>query len=130
MNSTNIKLQMQAIWVRNNVAFLVRYWWTAKDALHRVKESSESFDEFKDNDLGPGYVNAVLSGHLEHHNYAGVLLAFANFEEFLSVLCADLGALRRISVEPSDLKDRGVSRFRKYIHKVCQLAPEEIEINQ
>ena len=129
MDSTNLKLQMQTVWVRNNVAFLVRYWWTAKDALNRVKERPDSFDEFKDNDLGPGYVAAVLSGHLEHHNYSAVLLAFASLEEFLTVLCADLGALRGVTVDLSDLKDRGVSRFRKFIHKVCGVTPESIEID-
>jgi hypothetical protein len=126
---SNIKLQMQEFWVRNNIAFLVRYWWTAKDALKRVKEAPESFDEFKGKDLGSGYVDAVLSGHLEHHNYAGVLLAFATFEEFFTVLCTDLGALRNVSVSLSDLKDRGVPRFRKFIHKACQLKDDELQVD-
>lgn len=129
MNLTNIKLQMLAFWVRNNVAFLTRYWWTAKGALNQVKERPESFEEFKDNDLGPGYVSAVLSGHLEHHNYAGVLLAFASFEEFLTVLCGELGALHSVSVDLSDLRDRGVPRFRKFLHKVCQLDENELGVD-
>ena len=120
---------MQAFWVQNNIAFLTRYWWTAKAALERVKESPESFDEFKDNDLGHEYVDTVLAGHLEHHNYAGILLAFASFEEFFTVLSADLDVLRDVSVDLSDLKDRGVSRYRKFIHKACQVTREELEID-
>jgi hypothetical protein len=62
MNSPNIKRQMQTVWVHNNVAFLLRYWWTAKDALNRVTQTPESFDEFKDNDPASGYVTAASPG--------------------------------------------------------------------
>lgn len=129
MDSTNNRLAMDAVWVRNNVAFLVRYWWTARDALNRVKETPEAFDEFKDNEHGPRFVESVVSGHLANHNYAGVLLAFASFEEFFMVLCAELGALRGVSVDLSDLKDRGVPRFRKYVHKVCRLTTVDLQVD-
>jgi hypothetical protein len=108
---------------------LFRYWWTAKAALDSVKDAPESFDEFKDNGLGPGYVEAVLSGHLEHHNYAGVLLAYASFDEFFTVLSADLGHLLGVAVELSDLKDRGVRRYQKFIHKVCRVTRQDLEID-
>ena len=120
---------MQAWWITNNLAFLARYWYTATAALKRVSEAPETFEEFKINGVEPPYVDAVISSHLDHHHYAALLLAFASFEEFFSVLCGDLGKALGITVELTDLKDRGVKRFRKFIHKVCQVGDHDLQIN-
>jgi len=120
---------MQAWWITNNLSFLTRYWYTAKAALRRVSEEPETFEEFEANGVGRSYVDAVISSHLEHHNYAALLLAFASFEEFFSTLCVELGRAHGVSIEPSDLKDRGVQRFRKFIHKVCQVSERDLQID-
>lgn len=128
-NVNNIQVQMQAWWITNNLAFLTRYWYTATEALRRVSEAPETFEEFKVNGVERPYVDAVVSSHLEHHHYAAVLLAFASFEEFFSVLCGDLGKALGVTVEPTDLKDRGVQRFRTFIHKVCQVSDKDLQID-
>lgn len=125
----NIQLQLQAWWITNNLAFLTRYWYTASAALKRVSEAPETFEEFRAHGVERPYVDAVISSHLDHHHYAALLLAFASFEEFFSVLCGDLGKALGVTVEPTDLKDRGVQRFRKFIHKVCQVSEQDLQID-
>jgi hypothetical protein len=120
---------MHLWWIRNNLSFLARYWYTATVALKRVSEAPETFEEFEMNGVERPYVDAVISSHLDHHNYAALLLVFANFEEFFSVLCGELGKVLGVTVEPNDLKDRGVQRFRKFIHKVCQVGDHDLQID-
>ena len=79
MSATDLRFRMQEVWIRNNMYFLHRYWSTARSALEAVADAPETFEEFKDNDLGDGYVNAVLSSHFEHHTYSGVLMTYAGF---------------------------------------------------
>ncbi len=126
---SDIKQTMQAWWISNNLSFLTRYWHTAKAAMVRVADAPETFEEFRLHGGDRAYVDAVLSNHLDHHNSAAVLLVFANFEEFFSALCVDLATVHGVATETSDLKDRGVQRFKKFIHKVCQVSEEELEIN-
>ena len=94
-----------------------------------MAESPDAFEEFKDNDLGEGYVNAVLSSHFEHHTYSGVLLTYAIFEEFFVLLTGDLRNCLEVTTQPSDLKDRGVRRYKKFIHKVCAVDTDALSID-
>lgn len=120
---------MHAWWVTNNLSFLTGYWNTAQHALRRVVEAPETFPEFEANGLDRAYVEAVISGHLETHNYASLLLVFANWEEVFTVLCTDLGRTRGVAIEPSDLRDRGVQRFHKFIYKACLVNETDLKID-
>lgn len=116
-------------WIRTNVSFLGRYWITASEALERVKSAPDSYREFQVNEGHEGYVTAVLSSHMEHHCYSGVLLAYATMDEFLAFLTRDLGKLLSVGIGPSDLKDRGIKRYRKFIEQVCSVKPDQINID-
>jgi hypothetical protein len=115
----------EAFWIRNNSAFLLRYWHTAGEALQTVVSDPNSFTEFKGSDSPEQYINAVVHGHLEHHNYSGVLLAYAVFDEFMVSMTAQLGRTRDAPIPPSDLRDRGVKRYKKFVHKVCRVSEKE-----
>lgn len=116
-------------WIKNNVSFLVRYWVTACEALERVKKDPRSYREFEKNQEHKEYIAAVLASHVEHHCYAGVLLSYAMMDEFLSFLTKDLGHLLNIRINQSDLKDKGVRMYRKYIEQVCSADPSEVKID-
>ena len=120
---------MDEIWIQNNLGFLARYWHTAGEALKRVTENPESFTEFRRNDSPPQYVAAVVENHLENHNYSGVLLAYAIFDEFLNVLAGNLGRAVDAPINPGELRDRGVRRYRKFVHKVCRVPMEGTSID-
>ena len=120
---------MHEFWIQNNMSFLYRYWSTARSALEAVANTPEAYDEFKDNKLGKGYVDAVISSHFEHHGFGAVLLAYAAMEEFLAVLTQDLRGCLQVTTEPSDLRDRGLRRYRTYIQKVCAITAEDLPVD-
>jgi len=124
-----IRHVMEEIWVRNNLGFLARYWHTASEALQKVTEDPGGFSEFRRDDSPPQHIAAVVESHLEHHNYSGVLLAYASFDEFLSVLAGNLGRATDAPIEPNDLRDRGVRRYKKFVHKVCRIPVDQIAID-
>lgn len=65
----------------------------------------------------------MLASHLEHHSYTGVLLTYAVFDEFMATLTSKLGLSQGAPIVPGDLRDRGVRRYKKYVHQVCRIAP-------
>lgn len=119
---------MQTIWIRNNMAFLYRYWSTAGRALELVVENPDQYEEFEDNEPG-GYVEAVVASHLDNHNYAAVLLTYAIFDEFFVALTTDLGKRKGVSQLPTQLRERGVKRYRKFVHHVCAVPPTDLGID-
>ncbi len=119
----------EEIWIRNNLGFLARYWHTAGEALKRVTAAPEEFAEFRESDSPPQYVDAVVESHLEHHNYSGVLLAYAVFDEFMTVLTANLGRACDAPIMPNELRDRGVRRYKKYVHQVCRIPVDSVAID-
>lgn len=116
-------------WIRNNISFLTRYWLTATAALEGVNADPESFEEFQITGTDPRYVETILSSHKQHHCYSGVLITYATLDEFLAVLAKDVGRLHNIRIAPSDLKDRGVRQYKKYIHDVCPVDPNDLNID-
>lgn len=58
-----------------------------------------------------------------------MLLTYALFDEFMVVLTRKLGRARGAVIKPSDLRDRGIRRYEKFIHKVCQVSRNEAEID-
>jgi hypothetical protein len=121
-------LTFRKFWIRNNVAFLARYWTTACTALDRVVHDPKSYKEFEVNGTDAGYVNAVVSGHKERLGYSGVLLAYATLEEFLNFLTKDIGSVSNTKIRPCDLKDTGMKRYRKYIHEVCLIDSNDLNV--
>lgn len=120
---------MDEFWIRNNIAFLARYWTTASEALRAVAAEPERATEFRGRDDPPGYAGAVVEGHLEHHHYSGVLLAYATFDEFMVVLTERLGTHHEAPITPNDLRDRGVRRYRKFVHQVCGVDADQVDID-
>lgn len=119
----------ERFWIQNNVGFLARYWHTATEALKRVAADPEGITEFDGEPLGAKYVAAVVDNHLEHHNNAGVLLTYAVFDEFMAVLTRKLGKVREAPIAPNDLRDRGVRRYKKFVHQVCRVGVEDAGID-
>lgn len=119
---TNV-VAMQELWIRQNISFLARYWTTATEALHLVKNDPQSFKEFQIAGKEPHYVEAILSTHKDRLCYSGVLLTYATMDEFLTALAKEVGRMHDIKILPSDLKDRGVKQYKKYIHDVCSIDP-------
>lgn len=120
---------MDTLWIRNNIGFLARYWRTAKEALNNVASNPGGFTEFQDEPLGESYVAAVVANHLEHHNHSGILLAYAAMDEFMTVLSVRLGEVRDAPIAPNELRDRGVERYKKFIHKVCRIPAGDTKID-
>jgi len=120
---------MQEIWIRQNISFLARYWTTATEALRLAKNDPHNFKEFQIAGAEPHYVEAILSSHKDRLCYSGVLLAYATMDEFLSVLAKEVGRIHDIKILPSDLKDRGVKQYKKYIHDVCAVSPLNLKVD-
>jgi hypothetical protein len=120
---------MDEFWIRNNISFLTRYWATASEALRAVAAEPARATEFRDRDDLPGYAGAVIEGHLEHHHYSGVLLAYSTFDEFMIVLTERLGINHKAPITPNDLRDRGVRRYRKFVHQVCGIDADRVVID-
>lgn len=120
---------MQEVWIRQNVSFLARYWTTATEALSLVRDDPQNFKEFQIAGAETYYVEAILSSHKDRLCYSGVLLAYATMDEFLSVLTKEVGRKHDIKTIPSDLKDRGVRQYKKYIHDVCAVAPLNLKVD-
>lgn len=120
---------MQEFWIRQNMSFLARYWTTATEALARVKGDAENFKEFQIAGKEPHYVEAILSSHKDRLCYSGVLLTYATMEEFLAVLAKEVGRMHDIKILPSDLKDRGVKQYKKFIHDVCSVDPVNLNVD-
>lgn len=124
-----IAYAMEEFWIRQNISFLARYWTTATEALHRVKGVPENFKEFQIAGTEPHYVEAILSSHKDRLSYSGVLLTYATMDEFLAVLTKEVGRIHDIKILPSDLKDRGVKKYKKYIHDVCSVDPVNLTVD-
>lgn len=120
---------MQEFWIRQNISFLARYWTTATEALCQVKNNPPNFKEFQIAGEEPHYVEAILSTHKDRLCYSGVLLTYATMDEFLSVLVREVGRVHDIKILPSDLKDRGVKQYKKYIHDVCSVDPLNFNVD-
>ena len=118
MSPEQTRHAFEEFWFRNNIAFLLRYWHTATESLERVTSDPDTFAEFQ-GEANPRYVEAVVTNHLEHHNYSGVLLAYAAFEEFMDTLTTNLGRERGASIQLKGLRERGVKRYKKYLRQVC-----------
>ena len=50
-------------------------------------------------------------------------------DEFLAVLTKEVGRIHDIKILPSDLKDRGVKQYKKYIHDVCSVDPVNLTVD-
>jgi hypothetical protein len=111
-----------------NIGFLSRYWSTARAALERVVDSPDGFAEFQ-GESNPKYISAVVSNHLDNHNYSGVLLTYANLDEFMVVITKMLGDTCRSRITATDLKDRGVRRYKKFVCQVCGIAESTLGID-
>ena len=120
-------LKWQETWVSVNSSFLGRYFDTTNTALQNITEKPEEYEEFQEHGLEPQYVQSVISNHISHHR--GVLLAYANFDEFFTKISKALGAHVDCPVDLGDLKDRGFKRFKKYIHKACKVPTDEVQID-
>ena len=120
---------MQDFWICQNISFLARYWATATEALDRVKSAPENFKEFQIAGTEPHYVEAILSTHKDRLCYSGVLLTYSTMDEFLAVLAKEVGRTHDIKILPSDLKDRGVKQYKKYIHDVCSVDPANLTVD-
>jgi hypothetical protein len=127
--SKELQHAMQAVWISSNLAYLYRYWATAQSALRQITQEPDKHDEFRGNELGPRYVEAIISNHLENHNYAGLLLTYALFDEIFVTLTVGLGKLKAAPLLPSKLRERGVQRYKKYIHEICAVTSDEAPID-
>lgn len=129
--SANPMYALDAWWIGVNSSFLARYWHTSSEALQQVIRDPTAFTEFqsKEDTARAGYVNAVVSSHLEHHNYSGVLLAYAVFDECMAVLTRKLGQACDARLLPGDLRAQGINRYREFIHKVCRIDPQRLHVN-
>lgn len=116
---------LESVWISNNSSFLLRYWYTAGEALRKVASDPESFAEFRQDDSPPAYVESVIETHIAHHNYSGVLLAYSVFDEFMASMTSRLGRVCEAPIPPNDLRDRGVKRHKKYVHRVCRVPHEK-----
>jgi hypothetical protein len=119
---------LQGWWIQNNTDFLHRYWSTAATALEHVVDAPENYAEFlKESDNR--HITAAIASHREHHNFSGVLLTYAVFDEFMAILTKDLGRSRDARIDPGDLRDRGVKRYRKFVCQVCNISEEQLAID-
>lgn len=121
--------EMERIWIHNNISFLARYWTTAQEALHRVRDAPHESTEFSGSAHGdnPSYVTAVVGNHLENHNYAGVLLAYAILDEFMTVLLTRLGKETPGARQLSEIGERGVRKWRRMLEE-CAIQPDSLPI--
>lgn len=115
-------------WIQVNTDFLFRYWATAGVALKRVVDSPEGYAEFLKESDKPA-ITAVVASHLEHHNFSGVLLGYAVFDEFMAILTEELRRSHEAPIGPGDLRDRGVKRYRKFVCRVCRIPEEQLAID-
>jgi hypothetical protein len=128
-DARSIEYGMQKFWIVNNMGFLFRYWSTARESLEKVMSEPEAFTEFMGDSKQETLVRGIVSDHLEHHNYSGVLLTYAILDEFMITLSKDLGRAKGAPIVPGDLRDRGIKRYKKFIHQVCGVQPDEIDID-
>lgn len=121
---------LEHLWIRTNLSFLLRYWKTATEALDRVSAAPDTFEEFKIAGTDPpGYVEAILASHKEQHCYAGILVTYALLDELMTTLAKRMGQARGAKIAPSDLKDRGMRRYEKYVCDVCGVDRDKIKID-
>lgn len=121
--------RFQKFWIRANASFLVRYWTTANTALERVKNDPSTYEEFQVNGAESNYVEAVISSHREFHCYSGLLITYAMLDEFLTILIKNLRQLHNVPLQLSEVKDRGVRRYERYILDECAIAGSELNVD-
>ncbi len=120
--ATDLHLKFHEFWIKNNISFLNRFWSTAREALDNAKMKPEEFEEFRNFGTEQSYVESVIENHLDNHAYSGVLLSYANLEEFLIVLTQVL----EVRIRPKELRDGGVRRYKTFIHKVCRISEQDL----
>ena len=114
--------------IEHNMNLLDWYWTNMTEALDHMKESPERFSGLTHDSIRIDS-ESIIEGHEEQLCYSGVLLAYAHLDEYLFSLCGKLGEQLEITTELSDLRDRGVRRYKKFIEKFCSIEPPTIPIN-
>lgn len=122
-------LNMKIFSAKNNYSFLARFMATVAESLEKVEKSPEDHYEFQAYGTKENYVKSVLKGHREKLNFAGILLAYASFEEMFLFDIKDLGKACDCNLKLSDLSGSFVERCKKYIHKLCKVEPKELKID-
>lgn len=110
-------------------SFLHRYIETAHEALGKVEVDPDKYEEFQTYSSGDDYVRNVVNHHKNYQNYAGVLLAYATFEEHMTHSLKTFGGYFKCNLKPNDLRDRGVEKFKKYIHNACSIDQDDLSID-
>jgi len=123
------RLNMKIFSAKNNYSFLARFMTTVSESLQKVERTPEHHYEFQAYGSKKNYVKSVLEGHHDKLNFAGILLAYASFEEIFLFDVKDLGKVFDSSLKLSDLSGSFVERCKKYIHKLCKVEPKELIID-
>lgn len=122
-------LNMKILSAKNNYSFLARFMATVAESLEKAGSNPEDHYEFQAYGSRENYVKSVLEGHQEKLNFAGILLAYASFEETFLFDIKDLGRASGTNLKLSDLSGSFVERCKKYIHKLCKVEPKELHID-
>ena len=121
---------MYGWWIRTNTSVLASYWYTTRQALQKVPSDPEAFAEFNGGEVEERFINAAVSNHLERHNYAGVLLCYALFDEFMLGLTDRLGKRDRAPITPRARKKTvGFQDYKKFVEDFCEGEPRQVEID-
>jgi len=123
------RLNMKIFSAKNNYSFLARFMTTVAESLEKAEKNPEDHYEFQAYGSKDNYVKNVLEGHHEKLNFAGILLAYASFEEILLFDVKDFGAACGSNLKLSDLRGPFVERCKKYIHKSCKVESKELKID-
>lgn len=122
-------LNMKMFSARNNYSFLARFMGTVAESLEKAGKNPEDHYEFQAYGSKENYVKSVLEGHQEKLNFAGILLAYASFEEMFLFDIKDFGSACGTNLKLADLSGSFVERCKKYIHKLCKVEPKELYID-
>jgi len=120
---------MRVFSARNNYSFLARFMLTVSESLEKAVQNPEFHYGFQEYGAEENYVKSVLDGHREKLNFAGILLTYANFEEWLLFDINTLGKAYGCNLKLSDLNGSFIERCKKFIYKLCNIDSKELLVD-